>query len=86
MLFTSTAYPSLAILPVHFRFDRDWKKIEAFVGTKTVIQVSRPLTVPPEIIAHYSNGSSGAKGDLYDQASFSVCDNATVMIASVADV
>ena len=22
-----------------FRFDRDWKKIEAFVGSKTVIQV-----------------------------------------------
>jgi len=23
----------------NFRFDRDWKKIEAFVGSKTVIQV-----------------------------------------------
>ena len=23
-----------------FRFDRDWKKIEAFVGSKTVIQVN----------------------------------------------
>jgi hypothetical protein len=22
-----------------FRFDRDWKKIEAFIGSKTVIQV-----------------------------------------------
>jgi len=34
------------------RFDRDWKKIEAFVGSKTVIQVkstpykySRPFSV-----------------------------------------
>lgn len=24
-----------------FRFDRDWKKIEDFVGSKTVIQVLR---------------------------------------------
>jgi len=24
---------------INFRFDRDWKKIEAFVGSKTVIQV-----------------------------------------------
>lgn len=23
----------------HSRFDRDWKKIEAFIGSKTVIQV-----------------------------------------------
>lgn len=23
-----------------YRFDRDWKKIEAFVGSKTVIQVN----------------------------------------------
>ena len=29
--------PSLPI--VCLRFDRDWKKIEAFVGSKTVIQV-----------------------------------------------
>lgn len=26
-------------LPGTFRYDRDWKKIEAYVGTKTVIQV-----------------------------------------------
>lgn len=26
-------------LPVAFSYDRDWKKIEAYVGTKTVIQV-----------------------------------------------
>jgi hypothetical protein len=25
--------------PFSFRFDRDWKKIEDFVGSKTVIQV-----------------------------------------------
>lgn len=25
-----------------FRFDRDWKKIEDFVGSKTVIQVLMP--------------------------------------------
>ncbi|XP_020678873.1 protein REVEILLE 8-like isoform X3 [Dendrobium catenatum] len=27
------------VLAVSFRFDRDWKKIEAFVGSKTVIQI-----------------------------------------------
>lgn len=28
-----------------FRFDRDWKKIEAFVGSKTVIQVKTEVDV-----------------------------------------
>lgn len=27
------------ILLTDIRFDRDWKKIEAFIGSKTVIQV-----------------------------------------------
>lgn len=26
-------------MSIDYRFDRDWKKIEAFVGSKTVIQV-----------------------------------------------
>jgi hypothetical protein len=30
---------SSVFLMIDFRFDRDWKKIEAFVGSKTVIQV-----------------------------------------------
>jgi len=30
---------SYGFLFTDFRFDRDWKKIEAFVGSKTVIQV-----------------------------------------------
>lgn len=29
---------------VKFRFDRDWKKIEDFVGSKTVIQVLKNYT------------------------------------------
>lgn len=28
--------------PAQRRFDRDWKKIEAYVGTKTVVQVGWP--------------------------------------------
>jgi hypothetical protein len=28
-----------SVFLIDFRFDRDWKKIEAFVGSKTVIQV-----------------------------------------------
>lgn len=32
------SFPSV-FLVIDFRFDRDWKKIEAFVGSKTVIQV-----------------------------------------------
>ena len=34
-----------------FRFDRDWKKIEAFVGSKTVIQV---IDAKPLLFATYS--------------------------------
>lgn len=29
-----------------FRFDRDWKKIEDFVGSKTVIQVWKQVILP----------------------------------------
>lgn len=35
----NSATLSLSLLLIDYRFDRDWKKIEAFVGSKTVIQV-----------------------------------------------
>lgn len=39
-------FPNFVYVPtVAFSFDRDWKKIEAFIGSKTVIQVSFQRTV-----------------------------------------
>lgn len=36
---STLAFFLIVFFLVGFRFDRDWKKIEAFVGSKTVIQV-----------------------------------------------
>ena len=38
-------YDDCPYLVYLYRFDRDWKKIEAFVGSKTVIQVQWRLDV-----------------------------------------
>lgn len=39
MVFLVSLFFVVYISLVLFRFDRDWKKIEAYVGSKTVIQV-----------------------------------------------
>lgn len=47
------------IVIIHFtlalcRFDRDWKKIEAFVGSKTVIQVMVKLDRKIQLLSYFS--------------------------------
>ncbi|GKD45171.1 hypothetical protein Tco_1269816, partial [Tanacetum coccineum] len=59
----------LAILDFLFmhRFDRDWKKIEDFVGSKTVIQVERYVVVKDQFVSLTTERLLSFNIDLEDQ-------------------